>query len=91
MDDSSILSEGRSTRKWKKSKQLIHLDPSDDLDLTEQSQKGAYPHSKSLALFYMIAIALVYIYSHSTSLETWKFNKARQNWVVRNVWTSKVG
>ncbi|KAF9652118.1 hypothetical protein BDM02DRAFT_3109523 [Thelephora ganbajun] len=34
--------------------------------------------------------ALTYIYSQSTLPEIWKFNKARQNWIIRNVWTSKV-
>ena len=34
--------------------------------------------------------ALIYIYSQFTSPETWKFNKARQNWIIRNVLTSKV-
>ncbi|KAF9780067.1 hypothetical protein BJ322DRAFT_308982 [Thelephora terrestris] len=65
--------DDRSSRKRKKSKQSIHPDPSDDPELTEQSQK-----------------ALSYIYSQFSSPETWKFNKARQNWIIRNVWTSKV-
>jgi len=69
----SILTEGHPPRKRKKFKQPTHPDPSEDPDLTEQSQK-----------------ALTYIYFQSTSPETWKFNKARQNWVIRNVWTSKV-
>ena len=38
----------------------------------------------------MTVTALTYIYSQSTSPDTWKFNKARQNWIIRNVWTSKV-
>lgn len=38
----------------------------------------------------MIMVALIYIYSQSASPGTWKFNKARQNWIIRNVWTSKV-
>ena len=38
----AIPMEDRSSRKRKKSKKSIHLDPSDDPGLTEQSQKGFY-------------------------------------------------
>jgi len=70
---STVDPTGDSSRKRKKSKKSIHPDPSDDSDLTEQSQKS-----------------LFYVYSQSTSPETWKFNKDRQNWIIRNIWTSKV-
>ena len=40
---------------------------------------------------HLTVAALIYVYSQSNSPDTWKFNKARQNWIIRNVWTSKVG
>lgn len=43
----AVLTEGHSSRKRKKSK---HPDPTDDPDLTEQSQKCSYPYSKSLTI-----------------------------------------
>ena len=46
----AVPPEGQLSRKRKKSKQPAYPDPSDDPDLTEQSQKGSYPNSKSLAL-----------------------------------------
>ncbi|PFH52642.1 hypothetical protein AMATHDRAFT_46186 [Amanita thiersii Skay4041] len=34
--------------------------------------------------------ALEYAYLQYTSPSEWKFNKARQNWLIRNVWLSKM-
>ena len=31
--------------------------------------------------------ALSYAYLHAEDPDKWKFNKARQNWLVRNVWS----
>jgi len=38
-----ILADDHSSRKRKKPKASVHPDPSDDPDLTEQSQKGSHP------------------------------------------------
>ena len=48
----ALQTEDRSSRRRKKSKsrQTTYPDPSDDHSLTEQSQKGSYPHPKTLTL-----------------------------------------
>lgn len=33
------------------------------------------------------ALALSYAYERYRGSEVWKFNKARQNWLLRNVWS----
>ncbi|KAF8138257.1 hypothetical protein EV363DRAFT_1313517 [Boletus edulis] len=33
--------------------------------------------------------ALSYAYERCRGIETWKFNKARQNWLLRNVWSEQ--
>lgn len=44
-DQSTVSPTEDSSRKRKKSKKSVYPDPSDDPDLTEQSQKGPYPFS----------------------------------------------
>ncbi|KIL68270.1 hypothetical protein M378DRAFT_42758, partial [Amanita muscaria Koide BX008] len=34
--------------------------------------------------------ALAYAYSRYRHPEKWKFNKARQNWITRNVWSASM-
>jgi len=33
--------------------------------------------------------ALLYAYERCRGIEVWKFNKARQNWLLRNVWSEQ--
>ena len=87
----AVLAESGSSKKRKESKRSIYPDPSDDPNLTEQSRKGPSSCFKDPNSIDFSATALVYIYSQHTSPETWKFNKARQNWIIRNIWSSKVG
>lgn len=35
------------------------------------------------------ALALSYAYERCQGSEVWKFNKARQNWLLRNVWSEQ--
>ena len=91
----ALPTEDHSSQKRKKSKASTHPNPGDDSDLTEQSQKGSHSFSTSLQppkspTTRSTVTALIYVCSQSASPETWKFNKARQNWVIRNVWTSEV-
>lgn len=57
----------------------------------KKSKRSIYPDpSDDPDLTEQSRKALVYIYSQHTSPETWKFNKARQNWIIRNIWSSKI-
>ncbi|KAG6903360.1 hypothetical protein C0995_013113 [Termitomyces sp. Mi166 len=54
-------------------------DPNEDACLSEQSKKY---FSKQLGLAY------AFLQFHRPS--KWKFNKARQNWILRNIWSSEM-
>ncbi|KAG6837992.1 hypothetical protein H0H93_008386 [Arthromyces matolae] len=52
-------------------------DPNEDASLPEQSQKYAPKQS-----------GLAYAFLQFHRPKKWKFNKARQNWLIRNIWSS---
>ena len=35
------------------------------------------------------ALALSYAFERCQKVDNWKFNKARQNWLLRNVWSEQ--
>ncbi|KAG6832911.1 hypothetical protein H0H92_004795 [Tricholoma furcatifolium] len=56
-------------------------DPHDDASLSEQSQKW-------LTLCIDKGLAYAFLQFHRPS--KWKFNKARQNWLIRNIWSNEM-
>lgn len=66
-------------------------DPREDTQLSTQSRKGAH-YSVALAKldgFLLLSTALEYVFTQMNRPSRWKFNKARQNWLIRNVWSSE--
>jgi hypothetical protein len=86
------LQATKPSKKSKKSRKnkTGFFDPEQDeeTDLPEQARKGAalsaslYPPS----LTAVTTTALSYAFCRFHDPDSWKFNKARQNWLVRNLW-----
>ena len=85
--------EPKLKMKKKSSRQdTIFPDPKDDTKLTESARRGQKFYSSSENLLVTLFIsALTYVHARVSSRSDWKFNKARQNWVVRNMWDEAVG
>jgi len=64
-------------------------DPGDDNSLSEQSKKCSCPHLPLCILTDPNPQALAYAFSQFRRPGKWKFNKARQNWLIRNIWSSE--
>ena len=82
--------EKPKTKKRKKSTEFT--DPNDDESISDQSKKGEANHiytliQQSNLLTTNSYTALAYVFSQSVKPKTWKFNKARQNWLIRNLWS----
>jgi len=85
--------EGESEPPKKKHKnRTIFSDPREDTQLNAQSRKGAY-HNVAIArlegISRLSSTALEYVFTQMNRPSRWKFNKARQNWLIRNVWSSE--
>ncbi|GJJ13536.1 hypothetical protein Clacol_007790 [Clathrus columnatus] len=55
----------------------------------KKKEKDKYPDPKkdnTLSELETALKALTYVYERLTSHSEWKFNKARQNWILRNIW-----
>lgn len=66
--------------------------PEDDASLADQARKGIlYQHLLITVSKYLILIclALVYAFTQFADPDNWKFNKARQNWLIRNIWSDQ--
>lgn len=89
-DDKSETEVVSSKRKKHRNKTGF-LDPDEDTALTDQARKGAQRtracSKRVLTIFYFIALAYAFLQLRHPS--KWKFNKARQNWLIRNVWVSE--
>lgn len=67
-------------------------DPTEDAALSDQARKGAVPvffvpSSSSLPSIFNSALA--YAHDQFNDPGSWKFNKARQNWLIRNLWSGE--
>ena len=82
--------EGESGPLKKKHKNRTNFaDPREDTQLNTQSRKGAH-YGVALARedgFSLLSTALEYVFTQMNRPSRWKFNKARQNWLIRNVWS----
>ncbi|KAK7061467.1 DNA helicase [Favolaschia claudopus] len=67
--------DSEKPRKKKRKNRTGFPDPSEDPTLSEQASK-----------------ALCYAFSqfHKSKHTQWKFSKARQNWLIRNIWSDKI-
>lgn len=90
-----LLDSPRKSEKKDKTRRAKRLeDPSKDEDLSEKGKAGKFSDiaCPNMCGFnsYMYSLdilrpALCYAYNHTASTETWKFNKAHQNWIIKNV------
>lgn len=84
--------EGESLPPKKKHKNRTNFaDPREDTQLNTQSRKGAHYGVALSRLdgFSFLSTALEYVFTQLNRPSRWKFNKARQNWLIRNVWSSE--
>lgn len=65
-------------------------DPAEDESLSEPAIKGTYPDIYSFSFCIYWITALSYVYSRTVSNPEWKFNKARQNWIIRHLWDNQM-
>lgn len=81
-------------KKKKRSGNTDFPDPEDDASLTDQARKGE--HIMELFVHYysdptpLCGLGLLYVFSQFEDPDAWKFNKARQNWLIRNVWSDQI-
>ena len=78
----------KELKKKKKRKHSEHSfkDPSTDESLSEQASKGVWsPNTLTTINSTHYVPALSYAYTQADDLPNWKFNKARQNWLIRNI------
>lgn len=61
-------------------------DPRGDSTLGSQSRKGSCYSVKHLPKPTKCHSALEYAFMQMNKPSKWKFNKARQNWIIRNLW-----
>ena len=78
------------SKKNKRKNKTGFPDPDDDNSLSEQSKKCSCLHLPLYVLTDSILQALVYAFSQFRRPGKWKFNKARQNWLIRNIWSSEM-
>jgi hypothetical protein len=83
--------EGESGPPKKKHKNRTNFaDPREDTQLNTQSRKGThYSVVARLDEFSLLSTALEYVFTQMNRPSRWKFNKARQNWLIRNIWSSE--
>lgn len=66
--------------------------PEEDDTLEDQARKGETSFSVftwTSLTFLVTLLALVYVYTQIENPSRWKFNKAKQNWLIRNIWSSQ--
>ena len=84
--------EKRSKKKRRKESKSGLPDPEKDEELSEQAKKGTlFPcrlgHGYQLNARNSLALSYAYLQAEEPS--SWKFNKARQNWLLRNIWSEE--
>ncbi|CAL1701665.1 unnamed protein product [Somion occarium] len=93
--DTSVVDDtAQKPRKKKKDKKVVR---EDEDPKSEKSKEKKRKHNESSddpeddeSLTDQARKALSYVYIYSTNRSAWKFNKARQNWLIRNVWSSEL-
>lgn len=84
--------------KKKKANKIDLPNPDDDKSITDQARKGQFDLIVSFTsnvyrfshMSYPSSPALAYAYAKFAEPDNWKFNKARQNWLIRNIWSEQV-
>lgn len=82
------VEDGERPKKRKARRKPEYPDPADDESLSEGAAKGdgLYACASTLTLT-LPSSALAYASARFADPSSWKFNKARQNWIIRNVWS----
>jgi hypothetical protein len=81
-----VTERSQAQRKKMRHRDLPFPDPLKDESLAEQSRKGTHSKRSPASPGFTVS-ALSYAYQRFLDPESWKFNKARQNWLIRNVWS----
>lgn len=77
----------KSSKKKRKSAVTEFPDPADDETLSEQAMKGVYLLQPFSTVILIFRPALSYAHAQVADPASWKFHKARQNWLLRNAWS----
>lgn len=77
----------KPSKKNRKSTTTKFPDPGADESLSEQAKKGECYSNERYMHILMLPAALEYAFAQFTYQKTWKFHKARQNWILRNLWS----
>jgi hypothetical protein len=81
-----VPEEGGEPKKRQKSSK--YPNPAEDSELSDQAQKGGTRTTPEYMILPLtLHTALGYANSFVNDKATWKFNKAMQNWLVRNFWS----
>ncbi|KAG9219237.1 hypothetical protein CCMSSC00406_0001647 [Pleurotus cornucopiae] len=89
------LDEDTTSKPKKKKSKKRDPSPSHETDAIEEPVKKKRKRSKpdpseDEALSEQARKALIYAHSYVRYPDSWKFNKARQNWLIRNIWSDEL-
>lgn len=91
--DRAHLGDDEPMKKKRKTSNTDFPSPDEDTTLTDQARKGEHAYHSLppifLNFYYADFSALIYAYSQFDDPKNWKFNKARQNWLIRNVFSDQ--
>jgi len=93
LERSEVTPSSNKPRKKKKSQDstdTLSPDPSADEVLSDQSRKGMLPILHVYSLSMRRFVALSYAYARFQDPPNWKFNKARQIWLIRKLWSEEM-
>ncbi|KAJ8698011.1 hypothetical protein PTI98_004775 [Pleurotus ostreatus] len=99
VDDTAVpetpLDEDTTSKHKRKKGKKRNPSPSHEVDPTEEPVKKKRKRSKpdpseDEALSEQARKALIYAHSYVRYPDSWKFNKARQNWLIRNIWSDEL-
>ncbi|KIY49592.1 hypothetical protein FISHEDRAFT_72904 [Fistulina hepatica ATCC 64428] len=84
--------EKSRSKKGEKPSNSTGIQPSEDHAVLDEDAEPAKPRKypnpkKDASLTEQSRKALDYVYAFHKHHEKWKFNKARQNWLIRNCWS----
>lgn len=73
--------------KKKHKNRTYFADPREDTQLNTQSRKGVCYNVAIDGLSLLLSTVLEYVFTQMNRPSKWKFNKARQNWLIKNIWS----
>lgn len=89
-EDTLSVTKPRKKKKDHGPTDILFPDPSADESLPDQSRKGMPPDSRVYLLIMRRFAALSYAYARFQDQPSWKFNKAKQIWLVKRLWSEEM-